>query len=74
MWAALPRVGAVVLGVSGRNSLPSPLPTALRELIPVLRPPRCATRPAAPTGAPSRGSPRRWRGCPAGDRRPCRPA
>lgn len=38
VWAALPRVDAVVLGVSGMDSLPSPLPTALRELIPVLRP------------------------------------
>nr|WP_222132175.1 diglucosylglycerate octanoyltransferase [Pseudonocardia sp. C8] len=38
VWAALPRVDAVVLGVSGMDTLPSPLPTALRELIPVLRP------------------------------------
>ncbi|MFP5072468.1 diglucosylglycerate octanoyltransferase [Pseudonocardia nantongensis] len=38
VWAALPRAGAVVLGVSGMDSLPSPLPTALRELIPALRP------------------------------------
>ena len=38
VWAALPRVDAVVLGVSGMDSLPSPLPTALRELIPALRP------------------------------------
>lgn len=38
VWAAMPRVDAVVLGVSGMDSLPSPLPTALRELLPVLRP------------------------------------
>ncbi|OLL73188.1 hypothetical protein Ae168Ps1_1571c [Pseudonocardia sp. Ae168_Ps1] len=38
VWAVLPHVDAVVLGVSGMDSLPSPLPTALRELIPALRP------------------------------------
>ncbi len=40
VWALLPRVDALVLGVGGMDTLPSPLPTALRELIPVLRPPR----------------------------------
>jgi hypothetical protein len=59
VWAALPRVGAVVLGVSGMDSLPSPLPTALRELIPVLRPAplrhaaRSAYRRAQPRLAPA---------------------
>ncbi|SHL38486.1 GDSL-like Lipase/Acylhydrolase family protein [Pseudonocardia thermophila] len=37
-WAAVPRADALVLGVGGMDTLPSPLPTALRELIPVLRP------------------------------------
>jgi diglucosylglycerate octanoyltransferase len=40
VWSLLPRVDALVLGVGGMDSLPSPLPTALRELIPVLRPSR----------------------------------
>jgi len=40
VWALLPRVDALVLGVGGMDTLPSPLPTALRELIPVLRPER----------------------------------
>ncbi|GAA1385309.1 GDSL-type esterase/lipase family protein [Pseudonocardia kongjuensis] len=59
VWAALPRVDAVVLGVSGMDSLPSPLPTALRELIPVLRPPslrrivRAGYRRAQPVLAPA---------------------
>ncbi|BBG03492.1 MULTISPECIES: diglucosylglycerate octanoyltransferase [Pseudonocardia] len=59
VWAALPRVDAVVLGVSGMDSLPSPLPTALRELIPVLRPPslrnivRSGYRRAQPVLAPA---------------------
>jgi hypothetical protein len=30
-WAALPRAGAVVFATGGMDSLPSPLPTALRE-------------------------------------------
>ncbi|MGB3771029.1 MAG: SGNH/GDSL hydrolase family protein, partial [Rhodococcus sp. (in: high G+C Gram-positive bacteria)] len=30
VWAAMPRAGAVVLAVGGMDSLPSPLPTALR--------------------------------------------
>ncbi|MDN5760118.1 MAG: SGNH/GDSL hydrolase family protein [Tomitella sp.] len=38
VWAAVPRAGAVVFGVSGMDSLPSPLPTALREQIRYLRP------------------------------------
>ncbi|MDQ2708921.1 MAG: SGNH/GDSL hydrolase family protein [Actinomycetota bacterium] len=38
LWAAMPTVDALVLGVGGMDTLPSPLPTALRELIPVLRP------------------------------------
>ncbi|GAA4818570.1 SGNH/GDSL hydrolase family protein [Tomitella cavernea] len=38
LWAAVPRAGAVVFGVSGMDSLPSPLPTALREQIRYLRP------------------------------------
>ncbi|MBX7455589.1 SGNH/GDSL hydrolase family protein [Mycolicibacterium sp. 3033] len=39
-WAALPRAGAVVFATSGMDSLPSVLPTALRELIRYARPPR----------------------------------
>ena len=38
-WAALPRAGAVVFATCGMDSLPSPLPTALRELIRYVRPP-----------------------------------
>jgi diglucosylglycerate octanoyltransferase len=38
-WAALPRAGAVVFATGGMDSLPSPLPTALRELIRYVRPP-----------------------------------
>jgi diglucosylglycerate octanoyltransferase len=38
VWASMPRVDALVLGVGGMDTLPSPLPTALRELIPALRP------------------------------------
>ncbi|ANY05419.1 diglucosylglycerate octanoyltransferase [Pseudonocardia sp. HH130630-07] len=59
VWAALPRAGALVLGVSGMDALPSPLPTALRELIPVLRPAplrhavRSAYRRAQPRLAPA---------------------
>jgi hypothetical protein len=37
-WAAVPRAGAVVFATSGMDSLPSPLPTALRELIRYVRP------------------------------------
>lgn len=39
-WAALPKAGAVIFATSGMDSLPSPLPTALRELIRYVRPPR----------------------------------
>lgn len=59
VWAALGRVDAVVLGVSGMDSLPSPLPTAVRELIPLLRPPglrravRSGYRRAQPALAPA---------------------
>ena len=38
-WAALPRAGAVIFATSGMDSLPSPLPTALRESIRYVRPP-----------------------------------
>lgn len=38
VWTLLPHVDALVFGVGGMDTLPSPLPTALRELIPVLRP------------------------------------
>ena len=48
IWAMLPRVDALVLGVGGMDTLPSPLPTALRELLPVVRPEglRRVVRPA----------------------------
>jgi diglucosylglycerate octanoyltransferase len=39
-WAALPRAGAVIFATGGMDSLPSPLPTAARELIRYIRPPR----------------------------------
>ncbi len=38
VWAAVPKAGAVVFAVGGMDSLPSPLPTALRELIRYVRP------------------------------------
>jgi hypothetical protein len=38
VWAVMPSVDALVLGVGGMDTLPSPLPTALREMIPALRP------------------------------------
>jgi len=38
IWSVMPTVDALVLGVGGMDTLPSPLPTALRELIPSLRP------------------------------------
>lgn len=44
VWASVRTADAVVLGVGGMDSLPSPLPTAVRELIPVLRPPSLAAR------------------------------
>lgn len=37
-WSALPRAGAVIFATSGMDSLPSPLPTAMRELIRYARP------------------------------------
>ena len=39
-WAALPRAGAVIFATSGMDSLPSPLPTAMREMMRYVRPPR----------------------------------
>ncbi|WP_433756544.1 diglucosylglycerate octanoyltransferase [Nocardia sp. CA-135398] len=39
IWAAVPRAAAVVFAVGGMDTLPSPLPTALRELIRYVRPP-----------------------------------
>ncbi|WP_226380016.1 diglucosylglycerate octanoyltransferase [Pseudonocardia sp. KRD291] len=38
IWALLPRVDALVLGTGGMDSLPSPLPTSVRELLPAVRP------------------------------------
>ncbi len=38
-WAALRRAGAVIFATGGMDSLPSVLPTALRELIRYVRPP-----------------------------------
>lgn len=40
IWAALPSARAVVIAIGGMDSLPSPLPTALREQIRYVRPPR----------------------------------
>ncbi|MFT3900487.1 MAG: SGNH/GDSL hydrolase family protein [Gordonia sp. (in: high G+C Gram-positive bacteria)] len=40
IWAALPHADVVVLAYGGMDSLPSPLPTALREQIRYLRPGR----------------------------------
>ena len=55
VWAVLPSVDALVLGVGGMDTLPSPLPTAVRELIPVLRPEplRRAVRAAYLRGQPA---------------------
>jgi len=39
VWSAVPHAGAAVLAVGGMDSLPSPLPTALREGLRYLRPP-----------------------------------
>nr|WP_280227948.1 diglucosylglycerate octanoyltransferase [Nocardia farcinica] len=44
VWAAVPRAGAVVFAVGGMDTLPSPLPTALRELIRYVRPPALRRR------------------------------
>lgn len=38
VWAAVPRAGAVVFATGGMDSLPSPLPTAMREGIRYVRP------------------------------------
>ena len=38
VWASLRRADALVLGVGGMDTLPSPVPTAVRELIPAVRP------------------------------------
>ncbi len=38
IWASVPKAGAVVFAVGGMDTLPSPLPTALRELIRYVRP------------------------------------
>jgi hypothetical protein len=38
IWALMPSLDAVVIGVGGMDTLPTPVPTALRELIPVTRP------------------------------------
>ncbi len=40
IWAALPHTDAVILAYGGMDSLPSPLPTAMREQIRYLRPHR----------------------------------
>lgn len=39
-WATIPHAAAVVLAVGGMDSLPSPLPTALREQLRYVRPDR----------------------------------
>lgn len=39
VWATVPRAAAVVFAVGGMDSLPSPIPTALREQIRYVRPP-----------------------------------
>jgi diglucosylglycerate octanoyltransferase len=44
VWASVMHTDVLVLGVGGMDSLPSPLPTAVRELIPVLRPARVRAR------------------------------
>jgi hypothetical protein len=38
-WAVIPKADAVVFAVGGMDTLPSPLPTALREQIRYIRPP-----------------------------------
>jgi diglucosylglycerate octanoyltransferase len=44
VWAAVPRAGAAVFAVGGMDTLPSPLPTALREQIRYVRPPKLRRR------------------------------
>jgi hypothetical protein len=43
-WAALPKAGALVIAVCGMDTLPSPLPTALRESMRYIRPPQLRRR------------------------------
>lgn len=38
LWASVRRADALVIGVGGMDTLPSPVPTLLRETIPALRP------------------------------------
>lgn len=38
LWAALPRAGAVIVATSTMDSMPSPLPTTVRESIRAIRP------------------------------------
>lgn len=45
VWASIRRTDALVLGVGGMDTLPAPVPLALREMIPTLRP--AAVRRAA---------------------------
>lgn len=51
VWASVRRADALVLGVGGMDSLPSPLPTALRELMPVIRPASVRARVRSGYGA-----------------------
>ncbi|MFF0814403.1 diglucosylglycerate octanoyltransferase [Rhodococcus sp. NPDC003318] len=44
VWATVPKAGAVVFAVGGMDSLPSPLPTALREQLRYVRPPALRRR------------------------------
>ena len=44
VWAAVPDAQAVIIAVGGMDTLPSPLPTALREQIRYLRPPALRRR------------------------------
>ena len=43
-WAALTKAGALVIAVCGMDTLPSPLPTAVRETIRYIRPPQLRRR------------------------------
>lgn len=44
VWAAVPHASAVVIATGGMDTLPSPLPTALREQIRYIRPPALRRR------------------------------
>lgn len=44
VWAAVPKADAVLIAVGGMDTLPSPLPTALREQIRYIRPPALRRR------------------------------